>query len=220
MASAATARATGMKITYFATPAEFRAWLERHHVAADELWVGFHKRGSGTPSITWPESVDEALCFGWIDGIRRSVDEDRYVIRFTRRRAKSIWSLINVRRVQQLSKSRRMRAAGLAAFRARDPARTGIYSAEQPARTLPPPYEKRFKANRDAWAYFQSRPPWYRRVATFWVTSAKREETRERRLEILIRDSAAGRAIGPLTRPAAAKRPRGRANAARAGIAS
>jgi uncharacterized protein YdeI (YjbR/CyaY-like superfamily) len=186
---------------FFATPAAFRTWLERNHETARELLVGFHKRGTGRRSITWPESVDEALCFGWIDGVRRSLGDHGYTIRFTPRRPTSAWSAVNVARVAALTKLGHMRPAGLRAFAARKPEKTGVYSFERSrAATLPTPLEQRLRADRKAAAFFDSQPPWYRRTAIHWVTSAKREETRERRLAILIRDSAAGRTIPPLTR--------------------
>ena len=191
-----------MEPTYFATPAEFRAWLEEHHADADELLIGFHKKASGRPSITWPESVDEALCFGWIDGVRRGVDADSYSIRFTPRRKRSIWSTVNVKRARELIESGRMTPAGLAAFEARTEERSGVYSferAEEPR--LDGEREARFRANPGAWEWFHAQPPWYRRAALHWVLSAKREETRERRLATLIEDSAAGRTVKPLTRP-------------------
>jgi uncharacterized protein YdeI (YjbR/CyaY-like superfamily) len=185
---------------FFATPAAFRRWLEAHHTKAAALWVGFHKRGSGTPSLTWPESVDEALCFGWIDGVRVSLDARRYAIRFSPRRPGSIWSRVNVRKVAALRKAGLMRPAGLAAFARRRPNRSGIYSFEQRPRAMPAKYAKRMKAKPGAWEFFRARPPSYRRAAIWWVIGAKQEATRERRLAILIRDSAAGRLIG-LLRP-------------------
>ena len=186
---------------FFTTPAKLRAWLERHHAAASELWVGFHKRDSGKTSITWPESVDEALCFGWIDGIRKRIDDDRYTIRFTPRKPRSVWSKVNVGRVEELSRLGLMRPAGMAAFAARDEARSGIYSFEQSeAPRLSPEQEAAFRADPAAWAWWEAAAPSYRRAATWWVVSAKREETRARRLATLIADSAAGRRIGPLTR--------------------
>ncbi len=200
-----------MKPLYFATPAKFRAWLEANHESEKELLVGFYKVGSGKPSITWPESVDEALCFGWIDGVRRSLGAEAYTIRFTPRKATSIWSANNVGRVRELEKQKRIRPAGLRAFAARKAEKTGVYSFEraEPARLLPAE-DKKLSANRKAAAFFESQPPWYRRAALHWVTSAKRDETRERRLAQLIACSAAGRTIPPLTRltrpPAAAKR--------------
>jgi uncharacterized protein YdeI (YjbR/CyaY-like superfamily) len=187
-----------MNATFFATPADFRRWLEKNHDKATELLVGFHKKGSGKPSITWPESVDEALCFGWIDGVRRSIDEESYSIRFTPRRVRSVWSNVNTKRVAELTKRGRMHPSGLAAFEARDPTRSGIYSFEQREKNkkLGAAYEARLKANTKAWAFFQAQPPGYRRLASLWVMSAKKEETKLRRLATLIADSAAGRRIG------------------------
>jgi uncharacterized protein YdeI (YjbR/CyaY-like superfamily) len=189
------------KPTFFAAPAEFRAWLEEHHATARELWVGYHRKGTGRPSITWPESVDQALCFGWIDGIRKSVDDASYMIRFTPRRARSTWSAVNVMRVVELTELGLMRPAGLRAFEERTDEKTGIYSYEQ-ARTaeLDAAHEERFRAHEPAWEFFQAQPAWYRRAATRWVASAKKEETRLRRLATLIEDSAHGRTIAPLTR--------------------
>jgi uncharacterized protein YdeI (YjbR/CyaY-like superfamily) len=188
--------------TFFATPADLRAWLERHHADERELLVGFYKKGSGRPTITWPESVDEALCFGWIDGVRRSIDADSYSIRFTPRQKRSIWSAVNIKRAQELIELGRMTPAGLAAFEARTDDRSGVYSHERrTAAELDADQQARFEADAAAWAWFQSRPPSYRRAALHWVTSAKRPETRERRLATLIADSAAGRTVAPLTRP-------------------
>jgi uncharacterized protein YdeI (YjbR/CyaY-like superfamily) len=167
-----------MEPTFFRTPAAFRRWLERNHTKAAELWVGFHKKASGRPSLTWPESVDEALCFGWIDGVRKSLDATRYVIRFTPRRLKSIWSAINIRRAGVLTRGSRMRPAGLAAFRARTADRSRVYSFETKPRELAAPYARKLKANRAAWTFFQAQPPWYQRTTQFWVMSAKKEETR------------------------------------------
>jgi uncharacterized protein YdeI (YjbR/CyaY-like superfamily) len=184
---------------FFATPALFRRWLKQHHRGETELWVGFYKKGTGKPSITWPESVDEALCFGWIDGIRKSLGDESYVIRFTPRRVGSIWSDVNTRRAGELIKEKRMRAAGLEAFKARVPARSGIYAFEQrESPKLDAAAERTFRAKRDAWAFFQSQPPGYRRIALWWVVSAKREATRARRLATLMEDSAARRRIGLL----------------------
>ena len=190
-----------MTPTFFAIPKDFRKWLEKHHADTSELWVGFYKKDSGRPSITWPESVDEALCVGWIDGLRKSIDAHSYMIRFTPRKPGSIWSAVNTRRAKDLIELGRMAAAGLRAFEGRDPKKTNLYSFEQrKAAALDPAFEKRFKANREAWTFFQSQPEGYRRIAIFWVTSAKQEETRARRLDTLIRDSAAGLRIGPLRR--------------------
>ena len=196
-----------MKPTFFPTPSDFRAWLERNRDSAPELLVGFYKKGSGRPSITWPESVDEALCFGWIDGIRRTIDEESYTIRFTPRRPRSNWSLVNLKRVAELTKLGRMQPAGLRAFEARDPRRSGTYSYEQQGAQrkaelkLAPDYEKQFKANAKAWAYFQSQAPYYQRTTIRWVMSGKMEETRLKRLATLIDDSAHGRRIPQLARP-------------------
>lgn len=187
---------------YFESPAAFRAWLEAHHAEATELWVGFYKKGTGRPSMTWPESVDQALCFGWIDGIRRRVDEHRYAIRFTPRKPRSTWSTVNVARVAELTAQGLMTPAGRRAFEARDAANSGVYSFEQTPQPLPPEYEQQFRANGPAWAFFEAQPPGYRRTAIHWVTSAKREETRLKRLAALIDDSAHGRRIALLARPA------------------
>lgn len=190
-----------MNPTFFKTPADFRRWLKKHHETADELLVGFYRKGSGRPSITWPESVDEALSFGWIDGVRRSLDEESYVIRFTPRRAGSNWSLINIRKAEALIREGRMAPAGIAAFEARKPEKCGVYSFEQREHAkLDRKAETKFKANKAAWKFFQSQPPGYRKVAVFWVMSAKREETRAKRLQTLIDDSAAGRRIALLQR--------------------
>jgi uncharacterized protein YdeI (YjbR/CyaY-like superfamily) len=188
--------------TFFETPAAFRAWLEEHHAAVRELWVGFHKKGSGRPSITWPEAVDEALCFGWIDGVRKSVDEASYAIRFTPRKARSIWSAVNIGRAQELIATGAMRPAGLDAFAARAEERSGIYSHEQrQAVELGDAFERQFRANPEAWAFFQAQAPSYRKAAIWWVVSAKKEETRRKRLVTLIDDSAHRRTVPPLTRP-------------------
>ena len=192
-----------MKATFFAKPADFRKWLEKNHDKVPELLVGFYKKGSGKPSMTWPESVDEALCFGWIDGVRRRIDDERYSIRFTPRRPRSIWSNVNTRRVAELTKQGRMHPAGIEAFKARDAKRSGIYSFEQRERNqkLDAAHEAKLRANRKAWTFFQAQPPGYRRLASLWVMSAKKEETQLRRLAVLIADSAAGRRIGLLGNP-------------------
>ena len=189
----------GGEPTYFATPAKFRAWLRRNHSSERELLVGFYKRGSGMPSITWPESVDEALCYGWIDGVRRRVDDERYTIRFTPRKKRSTWSAVNVARAKELVAAGRMTAAGLAAFEARSDDRTAIYSYEQrKTATLGAAFEKEFRRNKKAWKFFSEQAPWYRRTAAHWVTTAKKEETRKKRLAELIADSSAGQLVGPL----------------------
>jgi uncharacterized protein YdeI (YjbR/CyaY-like superfamily) len=194
-------KAPAPKAKFFATPADFRAWLEKHHQSKQELWVGFYKKDSGKPSLTWPESVDAALCHGWIDGVRHSIDAISYRIRFTPRKPTSTWSAINVKRITEMTKLGLMHPAGIKAFEARKDDKTGIYAYEQrKAAQLGPVYEKQFRANKNAWAFFQSQPPWYQRVATYRVISAKQEETRQRRLAQLIKDSAAGRTIKELTR--------------------
>jgi uncharacterized protein YdeI (YjbR/CyaY-like superfamily) len=198
-----------MDPTFFATPAAWRAWLARHHATAAELWVGFYKRGSGRPSITWPESVDQALCYGWIDGVRRSLGPESYAIRFTPRRPGSTWSKVNLQRVGELEALGLMQPAGQAAHAARTAAKSGIYAYEQRDQArLTPEQEREFKRNRKAWAYFQAEAPWYRRTATYWVISAKRAETRAKRLATLIADSAAGRRLGQLDRAARPLAPR------------
>jgi uncharacterized protein YdeI (YjbR/CyaY-like superfamily) len=187
--------------TFFATPDDFRRWLRKNHRTAQELWVGFYKKASGLPSITWSEAVDEALCFGWIDGVRKSVDGSSYMNRFTPRRKGSIWSEVNTRRVEVLIRQRRMRAAGLEAFAARDPARTSRYSVDRERAALDASLAARLRANDAAWRFFQAQPPGYRRTAIWFVMSARQEATRARRLEQLIADSAAGLRIGLLRRP-------------------
>jgi uncharacterized protein YdeI (YjbR/CyaY-like superfamily) len=176
---------------YFSSPAAFREWLEKHHTKSDELLVGFYKVGSGKPSLTWPESVDQALCFGWIDGVRRSVDEERYTIRFTPRKARSTWSAVNSKRVGELVAEGLMKPAGMAAFERREPARSGIYSYEQRPRDIEPELEAKIRAgSAAAWAFLSTQAPSYRRAAQWWVISAKREATRERRLATLVGLSA------------------------------
>jgi len=179
-------------VTHFATPAELQKWFDKHHSSAPQLWVGFHKKGSGHPSITWPESVDEALCVGWIDGVRKSLGEWRYVIRFTPRKRTSIWSLVNVKRVALLTAEGRMQSAGLAAFAARLREKTGVYAFEQETPALGAAHVHTFKKNKAAWKFFEAQPPGYRQQMIWRVTSVKREETRAKRLQILIEASAAG----------------------------
>jgi uncharacterized protein YdeI (YjbR/CyaY-like superfamily) len=196
-----------VKPRFFVTPSAFRAWLDAHHGTHTELLVGFYKKSSGKPSITWPESVDEALSFGWIDGVRRSLGDDAYTIRFTPRKKTSTWSAINVARIEALTKEGRMRPAGVRAFAARRPEKTGIYSYERNvAAKLTPAHHKVLRGHRKAAAFFDAQPNWYRLTATHWVISAKREETRERRFAHLLERSAKGMTIGPLTRTIGAKR--------------
>jgi uncharacterized protein YdeI (YjbR/CyaY-like superfamily) len=184
-----------MEPVFFATSAQFRAWLERNHDKTSELVVGYYKKASGKPSISYPESVDQALCFGWIDGVRRTIDDVSYSNRFSPRTATSNWSLINVRRLKELQALGLVRPAGLRAFEKRreDPLRS--YSYETAPRRFAPAYEKRFRANAKAWRHFSEQSPSYRRVSTFWVMSARKEETRERRLAKLIEISARGRRL-------------------------
>ncbi|HEV2118172.1 MAG TPA: YdeI/OmpD-associated family protein [Terriglobales bacterium] len=190
-----------MKPKFFASPNLFREWLAKHGSNSQELWVGFHKKNSGTPSITWPEAVDAALCFGWIDGVRKSLGDASYTIRFTPRKPKSTWSAVNIKRVEELTKSGLMQPSGMQAFQQREEKKSGIYSYEQrQAARLSPTHERGFRANKKAWEFFQRQPPWYRRVAAFWVVSAKKEDTRQSRLARLIEDSWRGRTIPPLTR--------------------
>ncbi len=164
--------------TFFATPEEFCAWFATNAATATELLVGFHKKGSGLPSITWPEAVDEALCVGWIDGVRRGHDGTSYTIRFTPRKSRSIWSVVNITRVAALTAEGRMQAAGLAAFEARSAARSAVYAYEQPEdATLTPQEEAAFRAEPGAWDFFMSQRPSYRRPALWWIVSAKRPDT-------------------------------------------
>jgi uncharacterized protein YdeI (YjbR/CyaY-like superfamily) len=191
-----------MKAKFFPSLSDWRAWLEEHHQKHEELWVGFYKRSSGKPSITWPESVDGALCFGWIDGVRKSLDESSYVIRFTPRRPLSVWSTVNIRRVAELTALGLMQPAGIQAFERRTGNRSEIYAYEQrKGAKLSGIYEKEFRAHKKAWKFFQGQPPWYRRTSSWWVISAKKEETRLKRLARLIEDSEHERTIRELRRP-------------------
>jgi len=192
---------TPTNILYFKTSAELRQWFEKNHDHVQEQWIGYYKKNSGKPSITWQESVDQALCFGWIDGIRKSVDEGRYTIRFTPRKPTSNWSAINIKRVAELKKLGLMKKEGLALFENRDKRKSNLYSFEQrrnPAFSTT--LLKMFKANKSAWKYFLSKPPSYQRMATWWVISAKQKETKLRRLQQLISDSEKRRTIPVLTR--------------------
>jgi uncharacterized protein YdeI (YjbR/CyaY-like superfamily) len=184
-----------MKPAFFKSADEFRRWLKKNHATATELVVGFYKRGTGRPSMTWPESVDEALCFGWIDGIRRRIDDERYCIRFTPRRQGSIWSVVNTRRVAVLTRDGRMNEAGIRVFRERDERKTKQYSFERGSAALTPALERQFRANVAAWKFFEEVAPYYRRMCTHWVISAKQDATRERRLALLIGASARGQKI-------------------------
>jgi uncharacterized protein YdeI (YjbR/CyaY-like superfamily) len=184
-----------MKPTFFKTSAEFRKWLAKHHESESELLVGFYKKDSGKPSITWPESVDQALCFGWIDGVRRRIDDLSYSIRFTPRRQRSTWSTVNIKRVAELTEQGLMQPAGLKAFEARQEYRSGIYAYEQRSAQLPPEYEKLLKKNKAAFQFFEAQPASYRKIVYWYVLSAKKEETRLKRLNSVIEHSANGRRI-------------------------
>jgi uncharacterized protein YdeI (YjbR/CyaY-like superfamily) len=180
-------------VLFFTTPAEFRKWLEKNHDKSSEQWVGFYKKDSGKPSITWPESVDAALSYGWIDGLRKSIDEVSYKIRFTPRKRISNWSAVNIKRVEELTKNGLMHPAGLKAFQERKEERSGIYSYEQRhTAQFTSEYEKKFRSDKKAWDFFQKHPPGYRQLCIFRVMSAKQEQTRAKRLAELIEDSRKG----------------------------
>lgn len=190
-----------MTVLFFATPAELRAWLEANHNKVAEQWIGYYKKGTDKPSITWPESVDQALCFGWIDGVRKSIDAESYKIRFTPRKPRSTWSAVNIKRVAELTAVGLMQPAGLKAFEQRTQDNPSAYSYEQRHTiTLDPAYDRQLKANVTAWAFFQAQPAWYQRSAVHWIMSAKKEETRLSRLATLVEDSANGRVVPPLRR--------------------
>jgi len=185
---------------FFGSAQEFYDWLEEHHESDDEVYVGFHKQHTGRRAMTWSEAVDQALCFGWIDGRVNRIDDDTYMQRFTPRRPGSNWSKVNVEKMAKLTEAGLMRPAGLAAFEKRIDAKTGIYSFERGDAELPPEYEDQLRANPAAAEYFDSRPAWYRRAAIHLILSAKREETRVRRLAQLIDDSANGLDVKQLRR--------------------
>ena len=182
-----------MKPMFFKSPSDFRKWLEKNHKTAPELLVGYHRKSTGRPTLTWPESVAEALCFGWIDGVRRRIDEESYTIRFTPRRAGSSWSAINVKMVQELEAAGRMTPAGRAVFESRKNRDSSGYSYERRTAEFDDKRQKDFKKNKAAWAFFEAQPPGYRRTLTWWVMSAKGEDTRDRRLAKLVESSAAGK---------------------------
>ena len=183
---------------FFASPAAFRGWLREHHTERTELWVGFWKKATGKPSMTWSESVDEALCYGWIDGTRKRLDHEGYAVRFTPRRPGSAWSAVNLRKMKELETAGRMTGAGRRAFHASDHRKSG-YAVKDQRADFDAVALRRFQARKKAWAFFQKQPPGYRRIATWWVMSAKRSETRERRLGILIADSAGGHRLDPMS---------------------
>ena len=184
-----------MEIVFFPTPLDLQKWFRRNHATEQELWIGFYKKNSGKPSVTWPESVDQALCVGWIDGIRKSIDAESYMIRFTPRRRGSIWSAVNIKRVEVLTNEKRMQSPGLAAFAARREYKSGIYSYEQRGEHLPEPYAGLLRRNKKAWEFFEAQPPFYRKMIGWWVVSAKQEKTRLKRLQKLIAESARRRRL-------------------------
>ncbi|MFH0893445.1 MAG: YdeI/OmpD-associated family protein [Bacteroidota bacterium] len=175
-----------MNLIFFSRQSEFRKWLEKNHKSKTELLVGYYKVGSGKPSMTWSQSVDEALCFGWIDGIRKSVDEESYCIRFTPRKPKSNWSAVNIKKVEELKKQGLMTESGLALFEKRKEEKSIIYSYENKPEKLTDDFERKFKKNKKAWTFFQKQAPSYKKTAFYWVMSAKQEATRVSRLEKLI----------------------------------
>ena len=192
----ADAQPTSTDPIFFATPEAFRKWLKKNHASSREQWIGFYRKASGRPSITWPESVDEALCVGWIDGLRKTVDAESYKIRFTPRKKESNWSAVNIARVKELTTQRRLQPAGLAAFAKRKEEKSGIYAYENRKKAvLDKADEKRFRSKPKAWEFFQSQPAGYRQIATWYVVTAKQETTRQRRLEKLIAESEAGRRL-------------------------
>lgn len=188
-----------MEAVFFESEQAFRQWLEQNHATETVLLLGIYKKASGKPTVTYKQAVDQSLCFGWIDGVGGTIDEERYTVRFTRRKPRSIWSQVNIKRVAELSDAGLMHPYGLEVFNSRDLSKQNLYANEQQQIELPAEYEAQFRANPQAWEYFQAQPPGYQRNAIWWVVSAKQEATRLKRLEILIEDSAAGRRIKSLT---------------------
>ena len=193
-------------VLFFATPDELRAWFEANHESAIDLWVGYHRKSSGRPSVTWQDVVDQSLCFGWIDSVRYKVGDDSFAQRITPRRKRSTWSAINIKRFGELNEQGRVRPKGQAAFELRDEERSRIYAYENRV-PLTDAMEAEFRKHKGAWKFFDSQAPWYKRAASYWVMSAKREETRERRLRQLIEHSKNGVRIPPLTRPSPSPSP-------------
>lgn len=192
------------RLRFFRTGDAFRRWLKTNHDKRDELWVGFYRKDSGKGGITYAQALDEALCYGWIDGIRKKLDEESFTTRFTPRKPRSIWSNVNVKHVARLTSEGRMQPPGIAAFEKKDESRSGVYAFERETAQLEPEMIERFKRDRVAWKFFESQPPYYRRVTSWWVISAKREETRNSRLEKLIKHSAREERLPQLT-PAPAR---------------
>ncbi len=187
-----------VNIKFFKSQEALRKWFEKNHSKKDELWIGYFKKSSDKQSVTYAQAVDEALCFGWIDGIRKGIDDEKFCQRFTPRRLKSIWSAVNIKKLSELTKQGLMHEAGLNTFNNRDEKQAGLYSFEQTEIIMPAVYLKKLKANKKAWAYFSNIPPGYQKTVTWWVISAKQEETKLRRLDALIKDSESGRKIGPM----------------------
>ena len=185
------------KLRFFRSPSGFRRWLEKNHDKSQELWIGFYRKDSGKGGMTYHEALDEALCFGWIDGIRKKIDEYSFTNRFTPRKRNSIWSNVNVAHIERLKREGRMMPPGIAAFNAKDETRAGVYSFERERAELEPQMKKRFRENAKAWKYFEAQPPYYRRIAAWWIISAKRDETREKRLAELIRVSSKEMRLAP-----------------------
>ena len=185
------------KLRFFRSPSGFRRWLEKNHDKSQELWIGFYRKVSGKGGMTYHEALDEALCFGWIDGIRKKIDEHSFTNRFTPRKKNSIWSNVNVAHIERLKREGRMMTPGIAAFNAKDETRAGVYSFERERAELEPQMKKRFRENAKAWKYFEAQPPYYRRIAAWWIISAKRDETREKRLAELIRVSSKEMRLAP-----------------------
>jgi uncharacterized protein YdeI (YjbR/CyaY-like superfamily) len=175
-----------MTLKFFPTQSEFRQWLEENHDKKTELIVGFYRIGSGKPSMTWSESVDQALCFGWIDGVRRSIDEESYCIRFTPRKPNSNWSAVNIKKIEELTTKGLMKPAGIAAFEKRKEEKSAIYAYENKPTEFPEEFEKIFRANEKAWKFFTKQPNGYKKTIMYWVLSAKQETTQKSRLEKLI----------------------------------
>ena len=192
------AKAASEEPRFFSTQAELRAWFQEHHETLEEQWIGYYKKASGNPSITWPESVDEALCFGWIDGLRKSIDETRYKIRFTPRRRGSHWSAKNLARISELQEADLVEDAGVRIYEARNVKREKLAAYERGEVVLPAKYLDSIRANEAAWAYLEAAPPSYLKQVSWWVLSAKREETRVRRLSTLIESCASGQVVPPL----------------------
>jgi len=191
-----------MDVKHFRTAADFRRWLEKHHDTAPDLWIGFYRKGCGKTGMSYPEALDQALCFGWIDGVRKKIDDISYANRFSRRTARSVWSLVNIRRVTELTEMGLMAPPGIAAFEARDPKRSGMYSFENRPKSLTPELEKIFRKNKEAWTFWEAQPPGYRRTMTWYVMSAVKDETRRVRLATVIEQSAQGRRIVPMQKRA------------------